>query len=72
MKILKINSQHRRDFWANLVCEHCGHIETNESGYDDHHFHRNVIPQIKCKKCGKVAPPDYKPMRPKYDAHVVV
>jgi len=27
MRILKIREQHRRDFWADYICEHCGHIE---------------------------------------------
>ena len=44
--------QHRRDFTAIYECEHCGHTE-KAGGYDDAHFHGNVIPTIKCKKCGK-------------------
>ena len=53
MKIIKITSQHRRDFWADLECEGCGHIEKDVSGYDDSYFHNEVIPGMKCPKCGK-------------------
>jgi len=54
MKIIKITSQNRRDFWADYECENCGDI-VNNSGYDDRNFHDNVIPNMKCKKCGKSA-----------------
>ena len=66
MKIKKINSQSRRDFWADMECEHCGHIEKNVSGYDDAFFHQNVIPEMKCKQCGKKASEDYRPLTTKY------
>ncbi len=71
MKIKKIVSQHRRDFRAVYECEHCG--ETKEgSGYDDANFHNNVIPKMKCFKCGKVADSDYRPLATKYpDGQVV-
>lgn len=72
MKILKINSQNRRDFYADMQCEHCGNIEKNVSGYDDDNFHRNVIPEMKCKHCGNVAPKDYRPMGTKYAENEVV
>ena len=52
MKIKKITSQHRRDFYADYECEGCGNIEKG-SGYDDRHFHDNVIPNMPCEKCGK-------------------
>jgi C4-type Zn-finger protein len=65
MKIKKITSQSRRDFWADMECESCGHIEKNVSGYDDSFFHSNVIPKMKCKKCGEVAK-DYRPLATKY------
>lgn len=71
MKIKTIESQHRRDFRAIYECEHCGH-EENGSGYDDTHFHQNVIPAMKCKNCGKVARDDYRPLATKYPAHAVV
>lgn len=61
MHILKINSRSRRDFYADLVCEHCGHIEKNAACYDDDFFHNKVIPGWKCEKCGKTASDDYMP-----------
>ena len=66
MKIKKINSQHRRDFWADMECEHCGYIADNVSCYDDAFFHSNVIPKIKCNKCGKTADENYRPLTTKY------
>jgi len=71
MRIKKITSQNRRDFRAVYECEHCGHTEDG-SGYDDDNFHRNVIPKIKCKKCGKTASSDYRSLGTKYAAHEVV
>lgn len=52
MRIKKTICQHRRDFWADFECEGCGNVESI-SGYDDRNFHDNVIPNFKCKKCGK-------------------
>ena len=66
MKIKKINSQSRRDFWADMECEHCGHIEKNVSGYDDANFHQNAIPKMECKECGKTSGDDYRPLTTKY------
>ena len=71
MKIKKIESQSRRDFYAIYECEHCGHMN-RESGYDDDNFHRNVIPKMKCGECGKTSPEDFRPMGTKYPAHTVV
>ena len=65
MKIKEIKSQHRRDFTAIYVCEHCGHEEEGY-GYDDTNFHQNVIPNTKCGKCGKKAPDNYRPLTTKY------
>ena len=65
MKIKTITSQHRRDFYAIYECEHCGHTEKGD-GYDDANFHNNVIPTIKCKKCGKTADDNYRPLTTKY------
>ena len=66
MKIKRIISQNRRDFMADYECEHCGHVEKNQSGYDDSHFHQNVIPNMKCEKCGEKASADYRPLTTKY------
>lgn len=71
MKIKNIISQHRRDFKAIYKCEHCGH-EREGVGYDDSNFHKNVIPDMACKKCGKKADADYRPLAPKYAANEVV
>jgi hypothetical protein len=53
MKIDKLVSQHRRDFVAVMKCEFCAHKEMNNSGYDDRYYHDNVIPDMKCEKCGE-------------------
>lgn len=45
-------SQHRRDFTAIMECEFCKDTIKDASGYDDNYYHENVIPNIKCKKCG--------------------
>lgn len=71
MKIKKITWQNRRDFEAIYECEHCGSKQKGK-GYDDDNYHRNVIPKMKCGKCGKVAAGDYKPLATKYPAHQVV
>ena len=52
MKIIRMLSQSRRDFRATYECEACHHLEDNY-GYDDRNFHDNVIPNMKCKNCGK-------------------
>ena len=52
MKIKEILSQNRRDFHALYECENCGDV-IKKSGYDDRNFHDNVIPNMKCDKCGK-------------------
>lgn len=68
MKIQKILDQHRRDFTAIYECEGCG--ATNEgSGYDDSYFHQSVIPEMKCRECGKTSAEvgaDYRPLTTKY------
>jgi primosomal protein N' len=66
MKIKKIISQNRRDYTAIMVCEHCQNEQIDNCGYDDSYYHQNVIPKMKCQKCGKTAPPDYKPNSTKY------
>ena len=68
MKIKVIESQCLVLFWAIYECEHCGH-EERLSGYDDDHFHRNVIPAMPCKKCGKTAPDGFRPVGTKYAEH---
>lgn len=67
MRIKEIISQHRRDFTAQFVCPFCGNEEVM-SGYDDANFHRNVIPEMVCKKCGKTERDGetYRPLTTKY------
>jgi len=65
MKIKKITSQHRRDFTAIYECEHCG-AEWESDGYDDAHFHENVIPEMICDKCNRTSDESYRPLMPKY------
>ena len=71
MRIKKITSQSRRDFYAIYECEHCGHTY-EDSGYDDTNFHQNVIPQIECAKCGKTASDNYRPLATKYPDSMTV
>jgi predicted RNA-binding Zn-ribbon protein involved in translation (DUF1610 family) len=66
MKIKKIISQNRRDFYATYECEHCGNITDEQSGYDDSYFHLEVIPKMKCPKCGKIAGENYKALSTEY------
>ena len=71
MKIKTILSQSRRDFTAMYECEHCG-ATYEGSGYDDTNFHNNVIPSYICKKCGKKADENYRPMTTKYPDYVTI
>ena len=71
MKIKKIKSQHRRDFTAIYECEHCGYT-TEGNGYDDANFHQNVIPCMECKKCGKTADKNYRPLATKYHEFEII
>ena len=72
MKIAEITSQNRRDFRAVMECESCGYMQENVSGYDDEHFHENVIPKMKCPECDEVAPESYRPMTTKYNKNQIV
>ncbi len=71
MKIKKIISQHRRDFQAIYICEHCNE-EQEKSGYDDSYFHQNVIPNMLCKKCNKISPKDYRALTTKYPDEITI
>lgn len=69
MKIIKILSQSRRDFTAELECESCNNKQTLDSGYDDEYYHNNVLPNMKCKVCDKstiTANKPIEPLQPKY------
>ncbi len=65
MKIKKMLNKNRRDFTAIYICEHCD-VEVKRGGYDDSHFHSNVIPKMECASCGKTAKDDYIPMGTRY------
>lgn len=64
MKIIKMLSQHRRDFTCKMECESCGNQITNNSGYDDSYYHESVIPNMKCSKCGNSTVSAGKPIEP--------
>lgn len=61
--------QSRRDFTGIFACSHCGH-ELEKSGYDDTHFHHNVIPRMECPECGKTG--GGQQSNPTIPAHVVI
>ena len=71
MRIKRIIHQYRRDFEAEYECEYCGYTGT-KSGYDDENFHRNVVPNMICPKCGKKASPDYRPLTTKYPEYMEI
>jgi rubrerythrin len=52
MKLIKISNRSRRDFTGEYECESCGHKHTGY-GYDDRYFHHDVIPNMKCPRCGQ-------------------
>ena len=52
MKIKQITFEHRNDFKAIMVCEHCEHVQENRSGYHDNYYHTQVIPGMFCESCG--------------------
>ena len=70
MKIKKIISQNRRDFTAIYEC-HCGHT-VKDSGYDDAYFHKTVVPNMPCKKCGEKADASYRARQTKYPEGMTV
>jgi len=71
VKIREIVSQYRRDFTAVYVCERCGEVEEGR-GYDDAHFHQNVIPNKICGNCGEKSPESYRGLATKYPANTVI
>lgn len=75
MKITKTYDWNRRDFSADIECEGCGHKDKIKSGYDDSNYYNNVVPDMKCKACGKstndlgIAP---KTIRPKHNPYNII
>lgn len=53
MKVIKKYNQHRRDCYIDIKCENCGNIKEEVRAYDDRNMWDNVVPNWKCKKCGK-------------------
>lgn len=72
MKIKKIINQHRRDFTAIMVCEHCNIETENDCGYDDTNYHQNVIPAMVCEYCNRTSDGNYVPQATKYAMHEVI
>lgn len=64
-------SQHRRDFRGIYKCEHCD-LTVEGTGYDDLNFFQNVIPNMTCSNCGKIASKDTPQGTPDVPAHVVI
>lgn len=71
MKIKQIVSQHRRDLTVIYICENCGD-EYKGYGYDDTHFHSQVIPNMKCTRCGEKAPKDFQALTTRYSKEEVI
>lgn len=55
MRVVKRYDQHRRDLSIDMECENCGAKDTYTSAYDDTNFWVNVVPNFKCKECGKTS-----------------
>lgn len=53
MKVTRRYNQHRRDLSIDMECEGCGTEDSYGSAYDDSNFWVNVVPNFKCKNCGK-------------------
>ena len=53
MKVLEIYNQHRRDCHVDMECQSCKTKQTITTGYDDSNYWVNIVPNMKCKKCGK-------------------
>lgn len=53
MQVTKRYNQHRRDLSIDMECENCSTTDTYKRAYDDYNFWANVVPNFKCKVCGK-------------------
>ena len=53
MEIQKITFSMGNDFRADMICEHCGHVQKLTSGYHDGFYHNSVIPAMTCVECSK-------------------
>lgn len=53
MRVTKTYNYFGRDCTMDTQCEHCGHVDVDNSAYDDDHYKREVVPARHCDKCGK-------------------
>ena len=53
MQIKSMKPGTGRDLYGTLSCEHCGSEEKLVGGYDDAHWHNNVLPAQHCPTCRK-------------------
>lgn len=53
MKVTKRYNQLRRDLSIDMECESCKSTDTYDGAYDDRNFWDNVVPEFKCRSCGK-------------------
>lgn len=67
MKIQTIRDQLRNDLYGTLVCEHCG-ASQKFVGYNDHFWHRSVLPNVRCNACGCNSAADRREDRAAQDA----
>ena len=77
MQITKRYAWNRRDFLFDATCEQCGHVSSNIDGYDDEYYYNNVMPDMKCGKCGessnsKTTDALQTRVTPKYPAHQIL
>jgi len=56
MRIKRVipQTQTDRQYTAEYECEHCGH-ETQGYGWSDNNFRNNILPRMRCDRCGKNA-----------------
>lgn len=57
MKVINIYNIFRNDCTMDCECEHCGHVEVDNSAYNDNYYIKTVVPNRHCKNCGQVYDP---------------
>ena len=77
MRIIKTYNWNRRDFSFDAECEHCKNIIKENGGYDDSNYYNNVVPSMKCVKCGestrsKSSSVPNAIIMPKYDSNIII
>ena len=53
MRVLQVQSRIGNDVWVDLVCELCGHTESDVRAYDDNYYWAKIMPTKTCPACGK-------------------